>query len=87
MERIWPETLSQRIDEMAEAYPHSIAIKDTHGNFLSYKTMIEHVKDIQAAMVKTGIREGSTVVVFLQPSTDWICSLLAVMRQGAIYIP
>jgi hybrid polyketide synthase / nonribosomal peptide synthetase ACE1 len=87
MESIWPETLSQRIDEMAEAYPHSIAIKDTHGNCLSYKTMIERVKDIQAAMVKIGIGEGSNVAVFLQPSTDWICSLLAVMRQGAIYVP
>lgn len=34
-----------------------------------------------------GAGEGSVVAVFQEPSADWICSMLAIFRIGATYVP
>lgn len=42
---------------------------------------------IACALLDANVAPKSTVVIYQEPSIDWICSLLAVMRVGAIYVP
>lgn len=72
---------------MAELYPNNLAVKDTSGNSLTYKMMTQRVVDIAMALTEAGITSGAKVGVFEDATTDWICSMLAVMRTGAIYVP
>lgn len=89
VERIWPgtATVSHRIDAIVAMYPDSIALKERLGYHLSYSAMAQRVEKIQAAMLEANVGHGSIVAVFQQPGADWICSMLAVMRLGAVYLP
>ena len=49
--------------------------------------MLQRVGLIAAALSSATIGAGSIVAVFQEPTTDWICSLLAIMRVGAVYLP
>ena len=42
---------------------------------------------IASALLDANIERKAIVVVYQEPSIDWICSLLAVMRVGAVYVP
>jgi hybrid polyketide synthase/nonribosomal peptide synthetase ACE1 len=42
---------------------------------------------IAATLQKAGVVSRSKVIVFQQPSVDWIVSLLAIWRIGCIYVP
>ncbi|KAI9753134.1 MAG: putative Hybrid PKS-NRPS biosynthetic cluster [Chaenotheca gracillima] len=83
----WPETIPHRIDEMTKIYSDKTALKDGLGNSLTYFQMAERVNTIATALSELGISSGSRVGVFQEPTSDWICSMLAVFRIGAVYVP
>ncbi|CRG89192.1 Nonribosomal peptide synthetase 14 [Talaromyces islandicus] len=87
MKSDWPETLPSRVDQIALANLDKVALKDGYGKVLSYGKMIERVEAIAEAMKARGLRHGSKVAVFEQATSDWVCSLLAIMRLGALYVP
>ncbi|GME45600.1 hypothetical protein DL768_008056 [Neofusicoccum parvum] len=62
---------------------------DGLGNTLSYNAMMSRVHSIAKALLETGVNadSGARVAVFQVPSVDWICSMLAIMRIGAAYVP
>lgn len=72
---------------MVELYPNNLAVKDKSGNSLTYLTMMQRVRNIAMALTEAGIAPGGKVGVFQDATIDWICSMLAVMRTGAIYVP
>lgn len=86
IESKWPRTLSHRVDMMMERYPDSIALKDDNCS-LTYTQMARHMHTIAALLQAKSIGRHSKVAIFQDPSTDWICSLLAILRVGAVYIP
>nr|ARP51711.1 PKS-NRPS hybrid protein [Phyllosticta cirsii] len=83
----WPTTLPHRIDQIASQNADKSALKDGFGNELTYKAMIDRVESIAEALLKNGAGPDSRVLVFLQASTDWVCSMLAIMRIGGVYVP
>ncbi|KAI2758968.1 hypothetical protein DTO006G1_6365 [Penicillium roqueforti] len=82
----WPSTVAHRVDEMVDAHPDVIAIKDGHGHALTYSAMADRVNTIAATLLEY-VSGGDSVAVFQEPSADWICSLLAIFRVGAAYVP
>nr|A0A2Z5TM64.1 RecName: Full=Polyketide synthase-nonribosomal peptide synthetase hybrid himA; Short=PKS-NRPS hybrid synthetase himA; AltName: Full=Himeic acid biosynthesis cluster protein A [Aspergillus japonicus]BBA91557.1 polyketide synthase-nonribosomal peptide synthetase [Aspergillus japonicus] len=83
----WEEpTLVHRIDHMAAKYPSDVALGDERGS-LSYKAMSDRVNAIATQLLAVGAQVSTRVAVFGTPSTDNICSLLAILRIGAIYVP
>ncbi|KAJ5429252.1 hypothetical protein N7491_006268, partial [Penicillium cf. griseofulvum] len=82
----WPATVAHRIDAVVDAHPNVMAIKDGHGQVLTYSTMADRVNTIAATLLGH-ISDGDSVAVFLEPGADWICSLLAIFRVGAAYVP
>jgi hybrid polyketide synthase/nonribosomal peptide synthetase ACE1 len=83
----WSGTLLHRIDEITKTYSHAPALKDGLGNLLTYSNMFARINTIAVSLLNLGVGEGSIVGVFQEPSTDWICSILAILRLGAIYVP
>lgn len=85
----WPATVAHRIDEMIAQYPNSIALKDGYGRILTYTEMDKRVNSISGALrvQLPANNEQAVIGVFQMPSADWICSLVAINRIGAIYLP
>ena len=54
---------------------------------MTYKAMDRTLDQISEELVQAGIQPGDKVGVFQQPSAMWICSLLAIWRNGAVYVP
>lgn len=54
---------------------------------LTYSDMINHVEAVAEGLKNAGVGSGARVLVFQQPTVDWACSMLAILRIGAIYIP
>lgn len=83
----WPGTLPHRIDQVAQENQNSIALMDGVGNNLTYSGMINRIEAIAEALQNAGVVAGSPVLVFQQAASDWVCSMLAIMRIGSIYVP
>nr|A0A2Z5XAL7.1 RecName: Full=Hybrid PKS-NRPS synthetase phm1; Short=PKS-NRPS phm1; AltName: Full=Phomasetin biosynthesis cluster protein 1 [Pyrenochaetopsis sp.]BBC43184.1 PKS-NRPS hybrid [Pyrenochaetopsis sp.] len=87
LELEWPVTVSHRIDQMIGTYASKPALQDEHNNCMSYEQMGHRINTIAAALIQAGTTTGTPVGVFQTPSSDWICSMLAIFRVGATYIP
>ena len=83
----WPETLPHRIDQMSQERPDCLAVKDGFGNNLTYAQMKNRIEAVAKTLLNNNVSSGSRVAVLQQATSDWICSLLAIMRIGAIYAP
>ncbi|KAI5918389.1 hypothetical protein F4810DRAFT_715562 [Camillea tinctor] len=83
----WPQTLPLRIDQVALKNADKIALMDGNDNVLTYSEMINRIEAIAESLKNVGVVPGSRVLVFEQATADWPCSMLAIMRLGAIYVP
>ncbi|RAL03665.1 uncharacterized protein BO80DRAFT_400692 [Aspergillus ibericus CBS 121593] len=83
----WPLTLPHRIDQVAQNNPNKTALVDGIGQDLSYSDMVNRIEAIAEALQGAGIGPGSRVLVFQTAASDWVCSMLAIMRIGSIYVP
>ena len=83
----WPETLIHRLDVVVRNHGYNIAIKDGTGKAATYKQMDDRINSIAVSMLAAGVENNSKVAVFQEPTSDWVCSVLAILRIGAIYVP
>ncbi|KAI1304521.1 PKS-NRPS hybrid [Xylaria venustula] len=81
----WPETLVHRIDNIVELYGNKSAVVDGYGTSLTYSQLAKRVNAIASSL--RNIQSGSRVGVYVDPGADWVCSLLAILRQNAVYVP
>lgn len=72
---------------MAEANQTKLALMDEFGGNLTYSAMISRIEAISEALQGAGIAAGSRVLVFQKAASNWICSMLAIMRIGSVYVP
>jgi hybrid polyketide synthase/nonribosomal peptide synthetase ACE1 len=49
--------------------------------------MAKRVNNIAAALLAHHMKPGNRVAVYQKPTSDWICSLLGILRIGAVYVP
>ena len=54
---------------------------------MTYAQMGYRINAIATELVHARVSEGTVVAVFQEPSANWICSMLAIFRTGAIYLP
>ncbi|KAJ5200878.1 hypothetical protein N7449_005681 [Penicillium cf. viridicatum] len=62
----WPATVTHRVDAMVDAHPDVIAIKDGHGQALTYNMMADRVNTIAATLLDH-VSDGDSVAVFQEP--------------------
>lgn len=92
--RRWPETLVHRIDEVTEKRGDDMAVRwsisggdETDDERLTYSQLRDRIDDIILALNNAGVKPASRVAVLQEPTGDWIASILAIMRLGAVYLP
>lgn len=83
----WPPTISHHVDNMIQEHASDIALKDGHNAVLTYDQMGARINAIASSLREAGVSDGTVVAVFQEPTVDWICSMLAIYRVGAIYVP
>jgi len=84
----WPATLVHRVEEMAQQYPGRVALVDGNERSLRYAAMLDRIWAISEALQQhAGVGIGTRVLVFQKATCDWICSMLAVMLAGGVYVP
>ncbi|KAA6407229.1 MAG: hypothetical protein FRX48_09031 [Lasallia pustulata] len=83
----WPETLSHRIETMVLAHGQDIAVKYAKDISITYNQMAQRVEMIATALLAAKCDNASRVAVFQEPTPDWICSMLAILKIGAVYVP
>ena len=54
---------------------------------MSYDAMSRRVSSIAGHLLEVGLSPGNLVGVLQEPSAEWICSMLAIWRVGATYLP
>lgn len=72
---------------MTQSFGERTAVRDSEGNSLTYARMAKRVECIAASLLAADVGSGSRVAVFQEPTSDYICSLLAIMRIGAACLP
>ncbi|THC92302.1 hypothetical protein EYZ11_008222 [Aspergillus tanneri] len=82
----WKGTIVDQIDEMVARYPHQPALSEDQSS-LTYEQMSARMHTVAAALLNQKIGPGAKVAVFQQPGVDCTCSMLAILRLGAIYVP
>lgn len=82
----WPETLVHRVDQMMLQFNSQTALKGSR-NQLTYAQMSDRIHSIASGLKSNNIGKGSRVGVLQDASTDFFCSLLAILRIGAIFVP
>ncbi|PKS11761.1 hypothetical protein jhhlp_001750 [Lomentospora prolificans] len=80
-------TIVHRIDAIVAKYSDRMALKDTYGTKLTYQELSARVNNNAQRLLDLGANRTSNVGVFQTASADWICSLLAILRVGAAYVP
>ncbi|ROT36433.1 beta-ketoacyl synthase domain-containing protein [Sodiomyces alkalinus F11] len=83
----WEGTLVDQIARVATEFPDAIAIKDDDGNQVSYSDMIKRTDQICRGLQASNIQPGSRVAVLLPPDVNAICTPLAVLRRGLVWVP
>lgn len=83
----WPATVVHRVDDMAQAHPDHPALREEDGTELTYSRLQNRVAVIANELVSQGVALGACVGVFQSSSADWVCSMLAILRAGATYVP
>ncbi|KAI0413959.1 lovastatin nonaketide synthase [Xylaria grammica] len=83
----WAPTIAHRIDDVIQTHGARIALKDGHGSNFTYEAMGARIDAITDALRAFGVKIGTVVGVFQEPSANWICSMLAIFRAGAVYVP
>jgi hybrid polyketide synthase/nonribosomal peptide synthetase ACE1 len=83
----WPATLPHRIEQVAQENSEITALMDGFGHKLTYSAMTKRIEAIAEALSEAGVGFDSRVLVFQQAAADWICSMLAIMRIGGVYVP
>jgi hybrid polyketide synthase/nonribosomal peptide synthetase ACE1 len=49
--------------------------------------MADRMNTIARKLKDLGATEGTVVAVVQKPTADWMCSMLAIFRTGATYVP
>ncbi|KAI1644130.1 uncharacterized protein F4817DRAFT_347767, partial [Daldinia loculata] len=83
----FPETITRCVEVIAQSSPSDIAVKDGYGNVYTYAQLANRSNAIATNLSAAGVAVGTYVAVLLEPSSDTMAAILAILRLGAIYVP
>ncbi len=83
----WPGTLMHRIESITQSHGEKPAMKDGEGTVLTYSQMAVRVNPIATALSTAGIETGVDNSGAPGAKIRLDCSLFAIMRIGAVYLP
>lgn len=76
-----------RLYELADVLDGASALEDHDGTILTWNQLKQRSEGVTFALGSQGIKPGSRVAVFQEPTVDWVCTMLGIWRVGASYVP
>ena len=83
----WPPTVGHRVQDICGQYPMYTAVSDGLGRNISYRDLASRARAISKKLATEGVKPGDRVAVFQSPTSDWVCSMVAILWSGAVYVP
>ncbi|KAJ5613799.1 hypothetical protein N7528_007453 [Penicillium herquei] len=81
------QTVVNQLDRWAGIQPDTLAVKDLVGGVLTYDQLLARINTLAHAIANAGVKPGSSVAVFCEPTVDSIACIFAILRVGAAYTP
>lgn len=78
-------TLGDLLDEMAAAYPNADAVV-FRGDRLSYGALRARADELARALLAAGVRRGDRVALILPNRPEWVITMFAASKIGAITV-
>lgn len=73
-------------EEQVLQYPEVVALKDQNINY-TYSELNQRANQFARCLQKKGVNKDDFVAIFLEPGADYILSMLAILKIGAVYVP
>ncbi|KAI0599583.1 hypothetical protein F4775DRAFT_600111 [Biscogniauxia sp. FL1348] len=86
LQSTWPDTLLHKLDCVARDHADKIALAGQNHN-LTYRQLQDLVHAIEDSLLSKGVSSGNHVAVYQSSTPELVCSMLAIMRIGAVYVP
>lgn len=80
------QTVCSKFEEQVTNRPNAIAVAED-ARMYSYESINNKAKSIGTTLEHLKIRKGQVVYVVLPPSANLVCSILAIFKSQAIYLP
>lgn len=83
--------MAHRLDDVVAAHADKVAVKlatgGSDGESLTYKQLDDKTNAIAAALMSNDVSKGNYVAIYQEPTPEWVCSMLAILKIGAVYVP
>ncbi|KAF5861976.1 hypothetical protein ETB97_012299 [Aspergillus alliaceus] len=83
----WPATLVHQFENIVPDFPQNVAVKEVDGASLTYTQLAQKVDMIALELLHHKVNQGCRICVLQEASGDWVASMLAVLKVGAVYVP
>lgn len=79
-------TLHALFKQQAEKTPNALVLHD-FGTTLNYRELDQRSNQLARFLIANGVLVEQPVAVMLQPSSQWLIAMLAILKAGACYLP
>ncbi|KAI1410677.1 hypothetical protein F5Y13DRAFT_70795 [Hypoxylon sp. FL1857] len=83
----WAISLVERIESVAREWPDRPTVRSGDNECVTYATLVSRSIHTATYLRANGMKKGSRIAVLQEATTDWVVSILSIMRIGAVYIP
>lgn len=87
MEKLWSITVGDLLSKVADEYPNDNAITYTDRDYKrTWKEFNEEVEKIAKNFLRIGVRKGDHVAIWATNTPEWLLTLFATTKIGAILV-
>ncbi len=87
MEKLWSITVGDLLSKVAEEYPNDNAITYTDRDYKrTWKDFNEEVERVAKNFLRIGVRKGDHVAIWATNTPEWLLTLFATTKIGAILV-
>ncbi|MCX7118469.1 MAG: AMP-binding protein, partial [Legionellales bacterium] len=80
------KTVLDFFEDQIDLYAHQIAITE-HERTITYQELNQKANGLAQQLKICGVIPGTIVAIYLEPSIEFILSMLAILKAGAAYLP
>ncbi len=87
MEKLWSITIGDLLSEIAVKYPNAVAVKYTDRDYTrTWKELNEEAEKVAKGLLSIGITKGDHVAIWATNTPEWIITLFATAKIGAVLV-
>lgn len=79
------KTLPELIEELGDKFPRKDALI-FYGYRITYSSLVRMIKSFASSLIKLGVKKGDRVCLFMENCPQYIISIFAVWRIGAVAV-